>query len=70
MLWMLQQHTDPRSEGKGERLFFLTFKKQASTSSPKYSNVFQRVGEAPREAEANCPKNCGKNNQVMTQVQT
>lgn len=43
MLWMLQQHTDPRPEGKGKRLFFLTFKKQASTSSPEHSNVFQRV---------------------------
>lgn len=58
--------------GEGERLFcfFLTFKNQASTSSPECSNVFHSVGEAPREAEANCPKNCGKNNQVISQVQT
>lgn len=68
-----------RLKARGERCggkekgffgFFLILKNQASTSSPEYSNVFHSVGEAPREAEANCPKNCGKNNQVISQVQT
>lgn len=56
--------------GEVARLFFFSFKTQTSTSSPECSNVFQSVGEVPREAEVNCQKNCGKNKKVVCQVQT